>query len=307
MLTKAMRRIRNRVLRAPGRQPNELSTEMATETRPIIDQAVLDDLATRDSWFHSHFVWAPGIVVEHLGRLARVESSKILDFGCGEGVMAKGVARVAREVHGVDLSPQFWRLEQRVAEAIGEPNGLPAVDLRVVDALKPLPYPDGAFDAAFAWSVFEHVDDVPRALREIHRVLRPGGAFFLTINPLYYSARGDHLWNVLDEPWIHLRLSQEELLERVRSATLSAEMGEGNTRIFQGTDPETFRQGLFICLESLNKITVGQLARDVRDAGFTIVFQETKQTLPHEPPADLLERYSRDDLMTDEVTMLMSR
>lgn len=221
--------------------------------------------------------------------------------------MAKGVARFAGEVHGVDLTPRFWRLEQRVAEAFGERNGLPPVNLRTVDAQEPLPYSDGAFDAVFAWSVFEHVDDVPRALREIHRVLRPGGAFFLIINPLYYSAHGGHLWNVLDEPWIHLRLDEQELFDRIRSATLGAGAEEGGTRIFQGQDPEAFRKGLFNCVRSLNKITLGQLDDDLRTAGFSTVVRETKQTLPHQPPADLLERYSRDDLMIDEVTMLLSR
>jgi len=303
VLTRTLRRIKNRVLRAPGQRPEPRTTQ----TRPGIDQALLDDLAKRDSWFHSHFAWAPGVVVDYLGRLVSLESSKVLDFGCGEGLMAKGVARFAREVHGVDLTPRFWRLEQRVAEIFGERNGLPPVNLRTVDAREPLPYSDGAFDAVFAWSVFEHVDDVPRALREIHRVLRPGGAFFLIINPLYYSAHGGHLWNVLDEPWIHLRLDEEELLERIRRATLGTDVEEGNTAVFQGQDPEAFRKGLFNCVRSLNKLTLGRLVQDVRDAGFATVALETKQTLPHQPPADLLERFSRDDLMTDEVTMLLSR
>jgi len=298
VLTRTIRRIKDRVLRAPGEPP---------AARPEDDQAFLDELEKRDKWFHSHFVWAPGVVVDYLGRVVPVESSKILDFGCGEGVMAKGVARAAREVHGVDLTPQFMRLEQRVAEVFGKRNKLPKVNLRAVDAQKPLPYEDGAFDAVFAWSVFEHVDDVPRALREIHRVLRPGGAFFLIINPLYYSAHGNHLWNVVDEPWVHLRLDKEELFERIRSATLAAEVGEENTKIYQGKDPEAFRKGLFVCVESLNKLTLDQLIQDVRDAGFTTVFQETRQTLPYEPPADLLERFSREDLMTDEVTMLLTR
>lgn len=305
MLTRTLRRIKSRVLRAPGGRPE--TKPAAAETRPVIDQAVLDDLKSRDLWFYSHFAWAPGVIVDHLGRLVSLESAKVFDFGCGEGLMAKGVARFAGEVHGVDLTPRFWRLEQRVAEALGENNGLPPVNLRTVDAREPLPYDDGSFDAAFAWSVFEHVDDVPRALREIHRVLRPGGAFFLTINPLYYSAHGGHLWNVLDEPWIHLRLSEEELLDRIAKVPLSADMAGGNTKVFQGQDPETFRKGLLNCVRSLNKITLGRLVHDLQDAGFSIVAQETKETLPHQPPADLLQRHARDDLMIDEVTMLMSR
>lgn len=274
---------------------------------PTIDQAFLDDLANRDTWFHSHFVWAPGVVVDHLSRLVPLESATVLDFGCGEGLMAKGVARVAREVHGIDLFPNFWRLEERFSEVFGKDNQLPKVNLQVVDALKPLPYKDGAFDAVFAWSVFEHVDDTPRALKEIHRVLRPGGAFYLIINPLYYSAHGNHLWNVVDEPWAHLKLTQEQLFDRIRSAVMKTDIEENRTDVYQGNTPEAYRDSLIGCVESLNKITVDQLTGHLRDAGFTVVHQETRQTLPYEPSADLLERYSREDLMTDEVTLLLSR
>lgn len=304
MLTKTIRRIKNRLYR-PHIEPTQATAEV--EAAAPIDQEFLDQLAKRDSWFHSHFAWAPGVIVDLLNRLVPVGESKVLDFGCGDGIMATGVARFARELHGVELRPYYWRLEERLAEALDGRWTPRATDMRIVDPLKPLPYPDGSFDAAFAWSVFEHVDDVPRALGEIHRVLRPGGAFLLQINPMYRSAHGAHLWNVIDEPWVHLKLTEEELLDRVRTATLKSEVEEGDTATYQGLDAEGYRDGLFDCIKSLNKITLEQLARDVQEAGFTTVFQENRRTLPHEPTAELLERFSRDDLTIDDVTMLLSR
>lgn len=300
MLADAIQSLGRRVLRRPKGRPTP---------RRSLDPGVLDALAARDYWFWQHFAWAPEIIVDHLRRVVPLESARVFDFGCGEGLMAKGVALVAREVHGVDIVPKFEGLEERFDAAFGPENRLPSVDLRLVEPGKRLAYRDGYFDAAFAWSVFEHVHDTPQALREIHRVLRPGGGFHLIINPLYYSARGAHLWHVLDEPWIHLKLTKDELLERIRAAEMSpeSEVEAGRTDIYQGRTAEGYRTCVMRCLDSLNMLTVDQLVRHAREAGFTIVHQETKQTLPFEPPPELLARYPREDLMTDEVTLLMRR
>jgi SAM-dependent methyltransferase len=297
VLTQAIRRITRRMIQPASARPR---------VRRVLDPALLEGLATSDTWFHSHFVWAPGVIIDHLKRVVPLESSKVLDFGCGEGLMAKGIAQVAREVHGIDIFPNFWRVEERFDEKFGVENRIPTVNFLRVDPEEALPYGDGAFDAVFAWSVFEHVDDTPRALREIHRVLRPGGAFYLIINPLYYSAHGCHLWNVVDEPWIHLKLNREELFERVRTAVMRTVESEGRTDVYQGNTPEVYRDSLFGCLDSLNKLTLGQLKEHLQNAGFSILHEETRQTLPHEPSAELLDRYPREDLMTDEVTLLLT-
>ncbi|WP_165251019.1 class I SAM-dependent methyltransferase [Paludisphaera soli] len=271
------------------------------------DRDFLESLADRDRWFYTHYVWAVDVIVEQLTRVAPLEGAKVFDFGCGEGLMARGLAPLCREVRGVDIVPKFEGLDARIDAIFGPDHGIPPVDLRLVDPFEPLPYEDATFDAAFAWSVFEHVADPGRSLREIHRVLRPGGAFFLIINPLYYSAMGGHLWNVLEEPWIHLRLSREELFDRVRKAILKAEVEEGRTDIWQGKTVEAYRETLLRCLDSLNMLTVRLLKEHLRYAGFTVVAEETRQTLPHQPPADLLELHPREDLMTDEVRLLLRR
>jgi ubiquinone/menaquinone biosynthesis C-methylase UbiE len=170
-----------------------------------------------------------------------------------------------------------------------------------------LPYRSGHFDATYAWSVFEHVDDLPFALGEIHRVIRPGGAFFLQISPLYYSAQGGHLWNILDEPWIHLRLSREELLKRIQHAALEGIPKEKQHDAFQGESAEAYRAGVIACLDTLNRVTVGQLVSHVHSAGFAIVEQLTMRDGPKNVPADLLERYPEEDLRTDQVVLLMTR
>jgi SAM-dependent methyltransferase len=287
--------------RMSGRRPHFGALEAGN---PSIN---LEDLAARDRWFYDHFIKVPKILTEFLARVIELKPSIVLDFGCGQGLMAKGVARFTWQVHGVDIIPAFERVEERFQETFGGPDLFPPVKLRRVRPGKPLPYGKGYFDAVYAWSVFEHVADVPYALNEIHRVLRPGGAFFLQISPLYFSAQGGHLWNILDEPWIHLRLSREELLERVRHTDLDGIPQENQHDAFQGESAEAYRAGVIACHDTLNRVTVGQLVGHVREAGFTIVEQLTMRDSPKDVPADLLELYPEEDLRTDQVVLLMTR
>ncbi len=97
--------------------------------------------------------------------LAELEGPRVLDAGCGEGVtLEKLVARFGRAgVSGVDLDP-------RNAE-ICRAHGLPvqAADLCA------LPFPPASFDSAVCMEVIEHLDRPDVALRELARVVRPGG------------------------------------------------------------------------------------------------------------------------------------
>lgn len=267
----------------------------------------LEDLAARDRWFYDHFVKVPKIIADFLGRVVTLDEAVLLDFGCGQGLMAKGMARYARQVHGVDIIPVFDQLEDRFERTFGAPGLFPSVELRLVRPGAPLPYENGMFDAVYAWSVFEHVANVPFALTQIHRTIRPGGALLLQISPLYYSAQGGHLWNILDEPWIHLRLSREELLDRVRTTSLDWVPEKERHDAFQGGSAEEYRAGVISCFDTLNRVTVSELVQHARAAGFTIVEQLTMQDGPHEVPADLLELHPRENLMTDQVTMLFTR
>jgi SAM-dependent methyltransferase len=90
-----------------------------------------------------------------------------LDIGCGDGALAVAVARLIPEVYALDVVPP-------VSEA-AEYRFLP-FDGRVI------PLPDAAVDVAHSSQVLEHVhpDDALPQLREIHRVLRPGGIHLCT-------------------------------------------------------------------------------------------------------------------------------
>ncbi|MES2895937.1 MAG: methyltransferase domain-containing protein [Pseudomonadota bacterium] len=103
--------------------------------------------------------------------LAPTPGERLLDVGVGPGLLALDLARLVGEsgrLVGLDLAPAM------VAAAAERLAGVSHAEIRIGDAAD-LDLPDGAFDAAVSTQVYEYVDDMPRALAELHRVLRPEG------------------------------------------------------------------------------------------------------------------------------------
>jgi ubiquinone/menaquinone biosynthesis C-methylase UbiE len=112
---------------------------------------------------------------EAIDALAPRSGERILDVGCGPAVFAADVAdRIGPEgrVVAVDQSAEMLDLARRTADAE------PRIEVREGDATR-LPVEGGEFDAAVSVQVLEYVPDVPQALHEIHRALRPGGRVLL--------------------------------------------------------------------------------------------------------------------------------
>ncbi|HEU5317404.1 MAG TPA: methyltransferase domain-containing protein [Chloroflexota bacterium] len=97
---------------------------------------------------------------------------RLLDCGCGPGTITVGFAqRVAPgDVVGIDIRPNV--VEQ--ARGLAAERGIANVTFDVGSVYQ-LPYPDAAFDAAFASALLQHLDSPVDALKEMRRVLKPGG------------------------------------------------------------------------------------------------------------------------------------
>lgn len=105
-----------------------------------------------------------------LEALALAPGEHVLDIGSGPGLLALSMAEaVGREgrVCGVDPSESM--------RAIASARSAPAPMEFVAGDACSLPFADASFDAAVSTQVYEYVADMPAALREAHRVLRPGG------------------------------------------------------------------------------------------------------------------------------------
>jgi len=106
---------------------------------------------------------------------------KVLDLGCGSGAFTTFVARAVGEegrVYAVDIQPAMLRqLERKLAK--DENQDIENVELREASAYE-LPFEDGALNLVYMVTVLPEIPDGGRALREIKRVLKPGGILAVT-------------------------------------------------------------------------------------------------------------------------------
>ncbi|PWN33666.1 S-adenosyl-L-methionine-dependent methyltransferase, partial [Meira miltonrushii] len=115
-----------------------------------------------------------------------LDDVKILDIGCGGGLVTEEIAKHTKaKVIGIDLS------KQSIAKA-RQHSPFPLNRLAyVIGSAYELPFADGSIDAIVCSDVFEHLHDVPLAMREIHRVLHKGGMLvYDTVNRTMFSWYG---------------------------------------------------------------------------------------------------------------------
>lgn len=96
----------------------------------------------------------------------------MLEIGYGAGAVLLTLGRSVDRVHGIDLDA-----DPEAVRPILASQGMSA-DLKRASVYE-LPYDDASFDLAVSFSVFEHLHEYERALREVARVLRPNGLFLL--------------------------------------------------------------------------------------------------------------------------------
>lgn len=134
---------------------------------------------------HGHVLRARfNAVVEALGP----GPGEVLDGGMGPGRLCAELDRGGWRVSGVDLSASMVEMARlRIPHAR---------DRLVQGSIEAVPFGDASFDAATAMGVLEYVDDVEAALRELARVIRPGGSLVVTIpHPLSVEVLWRrHLW-----------------------------------------------------------------------------------------------------------------
>ncbi len=134
------------------------------------------------------------------------ERPRILDVGCGTGANLEMLARFGA-AEGVDVAGE--------ALAFCRARGLKDVRAGAAEAL---PYPPDTFDLVTALDVVEHLDDDVAGLREMRRVLKPGGCALLFVPAFQW------LWGVQDDVSNHRRrYTLRQLRRAVATAGLSVE------------------------------------------------------------------------------------
>lgn len=113
--------------------------------------------------------------LDHRFRLIRravKPGARILDAGCGAGEWVAFLNERGYDAEGLDYSPRLIANARRLYPACRWTLG----------SLQTLPYEDLTFDAVISWGAIEHDEDGPgTALREFHRVVKPGGTIIVTV------------------------------------------------------------------------------------------------------------------------------
>ena len=139
---------------------------------------------------HWWFVARRAIIMDMLFQKYSIgASSRILDVGCNYGYFVGDLQKKGyTNAYGTDIS----------AEAIeyGKQQGIHNLSVATADRL---PFPEGGFEATLALDVIEHIEDDRAALKEIARVTKKGGYFFVMV-PAYMW-----MWSLQDEVALHFR------------------------------------------------------------------------------------------------------
>ena len=95
----------------------------------------------------------------------------VLELGCGTGYFTRELARSGADIVAIDVSPELLEVARAICSARN-------VHYEIQNAYE-MSYPDAVFDSVVGSSVLHHLE-IEAALREIYRVLKPGGTIYFT-------------------------------------------------------------------------------------------------------------------------------
>jgi ubiquinone/menaquinone biosynthesis C-methylase UbiE len=107
------------------------------------------------------------------------KDKKLLEIGFGMGSDLLTWCESGAEVHGIDITPEHFRLAQANFALHGQ-----KADLKLADA-SDIPYPSNSFDIVYSNGVLHHTPDTVRCISEAYRVLKPGGQLIFTMYHFY--------------------------------------------------------------------------------------------------------------------------
>jgi len=137
----------------------------------------------------------------------------VLDMGCGAAGKSLYYASLgAARVVGVDIVERYEREATELAKKLGYSR----VFNFVCASADRLPFPDNSFDTVIMNDFMEHVSDPEAALCEALRLIKDDGRIFINFPP-YYHPTGAHLSDTIHMPWVHMFLSERQLVSAYKA------------------------------------------------------------------------------------------
>src|SRR5262245_10841488 len=155
-------------------------------------------------WDRAVFARRTGAVTAFLAPHLRA-GMRLLDCGCGPGSITVDLARSVAPGEAIGLDLGADALAQ--GRALARERGIANVTFETASVYQ-LPYPDGAFDVAFACAVLQHLAAPLAALGEMRRVLKPGGVIGIVDGSSSITFR--HPTSPVLDRWDQLRALERE-------------------------------------------------------------------------------------------------
>ena len=177
---------------------------------------------------------------------------RVIEFGCGGGVVLSAIGRLACTTMGCDLS----------AIALAKARSRPGKHSVAQADIARMPFPDNCADLVYSLEVLEHVWNPATVILEMIRVTRPGGTIFFT-TPNGYS--------------MNMHLKQRK---SVRAANYAGALGAGwlasrRTEPYQNVPPDLDASPVYPDCDMITRIHPRELSRFMTRAGCTVERLET--------------------------------
>lgn len=117
--------------------------------------------------------------IHAFAQFTRWRGKKVLEVGCGAGTDFIQFARAGADVYGVDLASKSIELTNTRLKLYGLKGNVREADSET------LPFEENMFDLVYSWGVIHHTPDTEKAIKEIYRVLKPGGKIVIMIYHKY--------------------------------------------------------------------------------------------------------------------------
>jgi 2-polyprenyl-6-hydroxyphenyl methylase/3-demethylubiquinone-9 3-methyltransferase len=116
--------------------------------------------------------------IQFIRSFAELEGKRVVDVGCGGGILSEGLARAHAEVVGIDLAEELLDVAKSHADESGIEVGYRRISAEALADAEP-----GSFDIVTCMEMLEHVPDPASVVRACARLAKPGGrVFFSTLN-----------------------------------------------------------------------------------------------------------------------------
>ncbi|MCS7197920.1 MAG: methyltransferase domain-containing protein [Candidatus Bipolaricaulota bacterium] len=246
------------------------------DPRDLIVQEEFDRQAER--WFRRQLSPYERAMLEQIAQLAQVgPADRVLDVACGTGLVSFVLAPYAREVVGIDISPGMLAKAREIRHRREVRN----VHF-VLGEAEHMPFKDGEFDVVVCRLAIHHFPQPERELREMVRVLKPGGRLVISDTVSSEDEREARLHNALErlrDPSHARMLAPTELVHLIERIGVRVQ-----ERLLQRRD-RTYDDWMDVINDPIRtenlKIVMEELARAGRGAGLRLRIEDGQLWLTH--------------------------